>query len=60
MADRARGRTTWVRSLPGGGGTGAGGRTGRLPARPALREAPAVRDPKRIPRPEAGVAGRWE
>ncbi|RSS43497.1 hypothetical protein EF906_09675 [Streptomyces sp. WAC08241] len=25
VADRARGRTTWVRSLPGGEGTGAGG-----------------------------------
>ncbi|GGR37407.1 hypothetical protein GCM10010497_45160 [Streptomyces cinereoruber] len=54
VADRARGRTTWVRSLPGGEGTGAGGPTTRSRT---LREDRALRTPGTSGTPGAGGAG---
>ncbi len=54
VADRARGRTTWVRSLPGGEGTGAGGPK----TRPRnLREGKEPRTPTAGGTPGAGGAG---
>ncbi|GGY69034.1 hypothetical protein GCM10010363_57800 [Streptomyces omiyaensis] len=53
VADRARGRTTWVRSLSGGGGTGGDGPR----IRPRRRIAHPLNSPRRI-HPSGAAAWR--